>query len=104
MEATFYQQQARKTAVYPTDSKIVYPLIGMVGEVGEVAEKIKRILRGDDGANLDGIEDELGDVLWYLCNLMSDLDITLDSVMSRNIAKLRSRYERGVIKGNGDQR
>lgn len=110
-----YQKSAARTYTCGTELQILYPLIGLVNEAGEVAGKIKKILRGDNGANPTedaifgavgdaGIADELGDVLWYLAMLAADLGFTLEEIAEMNIEKLTSRKERGVIKGSGDMR
>lgn len=104
-----YQKLARKTALYPKmGSNYIYPTLGLVGEAGEVAEKIKKILR-DDGGIIDEtkkleIMKELGDVLWYLAGLATELGLSLEEVAAANIAKLSSRQSRGVISGSGDNR
>jgi NTP pyrophosphatase (non-canonical NTP hydrolase) len=104
-----YQKEVNKHAVYPiVGKKFVYPVLGLVGEAGEVAEKIKKILRDNDGnvseEQKNEIKKELGDVLWYLSQLAIDLEISLDDVASCNIEKIKSRRERGVVKGIGDNR
>lgn len=37
-----YQRHALETAVYPEQSRIIYPTLGLTGEAGEVADKVKR--------------------------------------------------------------
>ena len=114
MEINDYQKESRKTAIYPKTSEITYPLLGLAGEVGEFCNKIKKVLR-DYGAKeisihtipksiFDALEDELGDICWYLANLSTDLKLDLDAVMRNNLTKLASRMERGKIKGSGDKR
>ena len=98
-----YQEEAKKTAIYPTEYRLVYPTLGLTGEAGEVAEKVKKMVR-DGKLDTDGLKKELGDVLWYLAALASDLGVTLEEVAADNVAKLRSREERGVIGGSGDNR
>ncbi|WP_243026856.1 nucleoside triphosphate pyrophosphohydrolase family protein [Thermus albus] len=103
-----YQQQAKKTALYPEAYRILYPTLGLVGEAGELANKVKKVLR-DRGGTLgpDAREDllaELGDVLWYVAQLATDLGVSLEEVAQGNLAKLRSRLERGKIGGSGDNR
>jgi hypothetical protein len=45
MEFNQYQQEARKTAIYPDlGNNFVYPTLGLSGEAGEVAEKIKKVI------------------------------------------------------------
>ena len=47
---------------------------------------------------------ELGDVLWYLTQICTELDLSLEEVAAENIEKLFDRLERGVIGGEGDVR
>ena len=110
MELSEYQKKALETSIHGDKYKIIYPAIGLGNEAGEVLGKIKKCMRGDDGegdmspARKEALKDELGDVLWYLAVLAHDLDCNLDDVAKMNVAKLRSRFDRGVIKGDGDKR
>ncbi len=104
-----YQEKSRKTALYPNkDNNFIYPTLGLVGEAGEVAEKIKKLIRDRGGIIDDGfkesVQKELGDVLWYLSQLATELGLNLDEIAQKNIEKLYSRLERGVINGDGDDR
>ena len=109
MDFKEYQEKSRKTALYPSvGDNFVYPTLGLAGESGEVAEKIKKVIR-DRGGKIDDevrgmIEKELGDVLWYVSQLASELGLSLDQVAEKNIEKLYSRMERGAIGGSGDNR
>ncbi len=47
---------------------------------------------------------ELGDVLWYVAQLASELDLNLDEIAQANLDKLLSRQRRGVLSGSGDER
>lgn len=80
--------------------------LGLCEEAGEVAGKLKRVARGDMSEQEAEalLIDELGDVLWYASALADNIGISLDAVANKNIAKLASRQERGVIKGEGDDR
>jgi NTP pyrophosphatase (non-canonical NTP hydrolase) len=109
MEFNEYQKKSRQTAIYPNlGSNFVYPTLGLSGEAGEVAEKIKKVLRDKNGLIDEDtkaeIAKELGDVLWYVAQLATELNLDLDEVALKNIDKLFSRLDRGVIKGNGDNR
>jgi NTP pyrophosphatase (non-canonical NTP hydrolase) len=108
-----YQDAALKTAEYPDKGKnLIYPALGLVGEAGEVAEKIKKLWRNHNttaGSSLtfderDEIVKELGDVLWYITALASELGVSLNYVAAENIIKLHDRVERDVIKSEGDNR
>ena len=109
-----YQSLSRRTAKY-TESEAanfnglpIYPVLGLLGEAGEVAEKMKKIIRDNNGVIDDERRDllvkELGDVLWYLSQVCTDLNLSFDEVAKTNLHKLFSRLERGVISGDGDNR
>ena len=104
-----YQQKSRTTAIYPNQGKnYVYPTLGLSGESGEVAEKIKKILRDKNGIigeeERTEIKKELGDVLWYVAQLATELGLSLDDVANNNLEKLFSRLERDALSGSGDNR
>lgn len=99
-----YQALAKTTAIYPEHAKITYPALGLAGEVGEVCEKIKKHIRDGKILDKEELKKELGDVLWYLSALSGDLDISLEDVAITNYNKLKSRMERNVISGSGDNR
>ena len=108
MDFQDYQQKARETAIYPSEHSILYPTLGLCGEAGEVAEKVKKVIR-DKGGEFDefdrmSIRKELGDVLWYISQLACDIDVTLASVATANLEKLRVRKENGTLQGSGDDR
>ena len=109
MELNHYQRESRKTALYPdVGCNAIYPTLGLVGEAGEVADKVKKILRDKNGVfdkdSKDSIKFELGDVLWYISQLSSELGYELDEIASSNLEKLRGRKARGKISGSGDTR
>ena len=82
--------------------------MGLVGEAGEVAEKVKKILRDNGGLIDEGrkkeLSKELGDVLWYLAQVATELNLSLDDIACLNIEKLNSRKERDRLGGSGDNR
>jgi len=104
-----YQTGALQTAIYPHQgNNFLYPTLGLVGEAGEVAEKVKKIIRDGDGTLTDPdrekIAKELSDVCWYVAVLAYELDYSLEEILQINLDKLRSRQERGVLGGSGDNR
>ncbi len=108
MKMQDYQTQAAKTAIYDDADVIIYPALGMLSEAGEVAGKIKKVLRDKNG-NFDPVErdkiaDEVGDVLWYIAALCTDLGIGMETIAQRNLNKLNSRMARGMLTGSGDNR
>jgi len=108
VELSEYQRLSRRTAEYPRGAWLAYPALGLAGEAGEVAEHAKKAIRDDGGSVSEerrgAIAKELGDVLWYLAQLASELDLDLDEVAQLNLDKLLSRQRRGVLSGSGDDR
>ena len=109
MNFSEYQTKSRKTALYPAiGHAVIYPTLGLTNEAGEVAEKIKNIFRDKEGvigaAEREALKGELGDVLWYLAQVCTELDLSLNEVAEANIEKLYSRLDRGKIGGDGDNR
>lgn len=111
MNLNEYQEQAKRTAIYPRadfPQAITYVVLGLVGEAGEMANAIKKTLRDDWGvlttARRDALFVELGDVLWYVAMVARELDISLEDVARINLEKLHDRAGRGVLGGEGDHR
>lgn len=109
MDFSKYQKLSRKTAIYPKIGKpFVYPALGLAGESGEVVDKIKKIMRNQKGrvTKEDKLEinKEMGDVLWYLAQIATELGIDLNDVAEKNLEKLQSRLKRGKINSKGDNR
>ena len=109
MDFDEYQDKSSSTAVYPDiGHNFVYPTLGLADESGEVVGKIKKVIRDDGGIMTEEkkieIKKELGDVLWYLSQLATELNIKLSEVAEANIEKLASRMDRGVLQGSGDNR
>jgi NTP pyrophosphatase (non-canonical NTP hydrolase) len=107
-----YQKLAFTVAKYPEHGTgsimaVVYCGLGL-GEAGEVQGKIKKVLRDSKGQITPEIKEaliaEMGDNLWYIAALATELGVTLDEVGKKNLDKLFDRAERGVIGGSGDKR
>lgn len=104
-----YREAAMETADYPhMGNNLTYTILGLGGEAGEAQEHYKKAIRENYGAitpeRRQAILKELGDNLWYITLAAYELDSTLEEVANMNIAKLRSRQERGTLHGDGDNR
>jgi NTP pyrophosphatase (non-canonical NTP hydrolase) len=108
VELSDYQRRSRRTAEYPREAWLTYPALGLAGEAGELAEHAKRVIRDDAGEISDerraAMAGELGDVLWYVAGLASELGLDLDQIARANLEKLLSRQRRGVLSGSGEDR
>ena len=104
-----YQARARSSAIYPNcGSNYIYPVLGLCGESGEVAEKFKKVIRDNNGIvtgeQKEQITKELGDCMWYISNICSELCLDLEDVAENNLLKLKDRKERNALRGSGDNR
>lgn len=106
-----YQLAATETAIYPEQGSVMglaYTALGLTGEAGEIANKVKKILRDDDGVlsieRREEIAAELGDVLWYVAQVATELDISLAVIAKANLQKLLQRKAHNTIMGSGDTR
>ena len=94
-----YQSEASQTALYPRRlSNLEYPTLGLAGEAGEVANIVKKIQRDNNGVITEEtrakLQDELGDVLWYISACADELGLTLDEIAAYNVNKLAKRHGR----------
>lgn len=110
-ELTFadYQALAHQTALYPKEVGLAYCAIGLANEAGEVAGVYKKLLRDVPSREvtpevLTKFIKEIGDTLWYISELCTQLHLSLDDVAKLNIEKLALRQQRGTLKGSGDDR
>ncbi len=108
MDMDDYQEQAIQTLQNMNVPLLMYAALGFAGEAGEVANKVKKVYRDDNGVLTDErrlqIAKELGGALWYLAVTAKQAGFSLDDIAFMNLMELRSRRERGTIKGDGDDR
>lgn len=109
MELNEYQALARHFASYPAvGHNWYYPALGLAEEAGEVCGNFAKAIRDDKGGltpeRHTKLLKEMGDTLWMLSNLASELGCTLEEVAALNLDKLTDRQLRGVIQGSGDNR
>ena len=85
-----YQQFA--TLGHKPGNGLVVHSLGIIGEVGEVIDCIKKGLRDEVPFDREHLKEELGDVLWYICNIATDLHIDMQEVIDMNVDKITRRY------------
>jgi len=122
-----YRDFTQETAIYPQAAKdavreaqistgttlekwlgLAYVTGKLNGEAGEIAEEVFKAMR-DDKCSISierkaRIRSELGDLMYYTASIAYILGESLDSIAEENMEKLRSRKERGVLKGSGSDR
>lgn len=97
MTVNEYQKLAMTTLnpdLSPKDV-LINGVMGLCGESGEVIDLVKKHLHQGHALDREKLIKELGDVCWYVAEIASALDTDLDTVMQKNIDKLRARYPEG---------
>jgi len=92
-----YQELAQRTSnkALEPNGHLFNGVLGLAGEAGECADLLKKHYYQDGRLFVDDLEDELGDVMWYVAETARALGLTLEEVAARNVEKLRRRYPEG---------
>ncbi|NOU20596.1 MAG: nucleoside triphosphate pyrophosphohydrolase family protein [Methyloglobulus sp.] len=90
-----YQRKASETDIVQSDidKKFYVPLTGLIGEIGSLIAEYKKYLRdGKAYENFtDHMQEEIGDVLWYVATLARRQDLSLSKI-AEHILMLRTPY------------
>lgn len=89
---TIQEYQAFATLGHKPGNGLIVHSLGIVGEVGEVIDCIKKGLRDEVPTDREHLKEELGDVLWYICNIATDLHVAMEEVIDINVDKIKRRY------------
>ena len=97
LTANDYQRQAMKTlnSKLSRQEILINGVMGLCGESGEAIDIVKKHLFHGHPLDREALKKELGDIAWYLAETAYALDISLEEIMSANIAKLKQRYPEG---------
>src|SRR5581483_6897841 len=82
-------QEYQSLALRTLNPKLTYEqrlgngAMGIAGEAGEIVDQIKKFLYHGQSKPLDveKLKGELGDLLWYVSLLLTQLDLTFEEVM-----------------------
>lgn len=91
MDAKEYAALAIRT-VNPNAEPMMNALLGIAGESGEVCDYMKKVLFHDKAFDRDALVAELGDLLWYVNQLLFTIEADWSEVFEKNIKKLSKRY------------
>lgn len=92
-----YQSMAHTTANkdLDADTALTVSALGLTGESGEVADLIKKWRGHGHTLDVDKLQKELGDVLWYVAETATLIGLSLKEVAETNLTKLAARYPSG---------
>ena len=72
--------------------------VGLSAEGGELMEIVKKLIFQGKPVNDETIfhlKRELGDVMWYVMQVLMSLNISIEEVIEMNVEKLQKRYPGG---------
>lgn len=101
MDARTYQELAARTEADPTRLlqltsvemvRLLHAGAGMVTEAGEFWDEIKRHLFYGQPLDRQHLQEEAGDLLWYVALACTALGVDLGEVMAANVRKLQVRF------------
>jgi len=72
--------------------------VGLSAEAGELMEIVKKLIFQGKPVNEETIfhmKRELGDVMWYVMQVLMALDTPIEEVVAMNVEKLQKRYPGG---------
>lgn len=72
----------------------MHALHGMVGEIGEIHSLYQKWYQGHE-FDSEHLKKELGDLLWFVAELCTAKNWSIEEVMKLNIDKLKARYPEG---------
>ncbi len=91
----FQQAVGRTRATNDTRDTLALAAIGLAGETGEICDLIKKVLYHHHALERERLEEEIGDLCWYLATLCDVTGIRLAKALQGNLNKLRRRYPDG---------
>lgn len=80
--------------------RLLTAAVGISAEGGEFMEIVKKIVfQGKPWSedNIEHLQIELGDILWYVAQACMALNVKFDDVVLRNVNKLMKRYPEGTF-------
>lgn len=82
--------------------EVLNACLGLSGEVGEFNDMIKKWIFHEKDLDVNELEKELGDVIWYVAMCCDVFGWDMSEVMEKNIEKLKKRYPDGfdVVRAN----
>lgn len=107
-EITFseYSKLAMSTKIYSDKFAVTYPMLSLQEELGEASQILSKAYRDKDGvlddSDLQRLYKEIGDILWQLNALATDLGFSLNNIANSNIEKLKQRKNTNTLSGSGE--
>ena len=91
-----FQQRARMTNQFglEEDNAFLAPVLGLAAKAGSILDSHKRYLRDaiDKKTNMEFLQEELGDILWYVATVSSVCGFSMGSLARDNMKRAKDLY------------
>lgn len=85
-------------------ARLIHGALGLAGESGEVVDIIKKHVQYNKDLNIAHLKEELGDVLFYISLILTDINSSFEEVFLQNQEKLNKRFPNGFTEINASKR
>jgi NTP pyrophosphatase (non-canonical NTP hydrolase) len=76
----------------PENIRLLHAAIGLATESGEIQDQLKKAIFYGKPLDKVNLEEELGDLFWYIALMSDALNVSFEDIMAKNVAKLKARY------------
>lgn len=84
-----------KSTYTASHGRLINGALGLAGECGEVVDIIKKHTQFGKPLDDNKLKEELGDILWYMAIILTDIGSSFEEVMQLNQNKLEKRFPKG---------
>lgn len=91
-----YEAIARRLST-PAMVDMIHAFFGLISELGELVDPYKKYVFYDKPVDAANVDEELGDLCWYLTVALNRRGISLAEILESNMTKLNKRYPTGAF-------
>lgn len=84
-----------KEEMTPAQCNLLHMGVGVSTEANELLDAIKKHVIYQKPLDVENVKEELGDLLFYMSNLMQSVGLSFEEVLQHNVNKLSVRYSSG---------
>lgn len=84
-----------KQELTPEQCNLLHVGVGVSTEANELLDAIKKHTIYQKPLDVENVKEELGDLLFYMSNLMQSIGLSFEEILQHNIDKLSVRYSSG---------
>lgn len=98
MDIKEYMELSEKTlsshffAKTDKDFRVLHAVMGISWEAGELLDMYKKHIFYGKDLDLINLQEELGDIMWFIAILLREYDLDFHQLLDDNIQKLKKRY------------